>query len=153
MNTRKKDKSTHPGIPDMSASQLASAGLSSAHNARRPSVKKPTKDQRISSLEDELQVARELISRVRVLLCTVFVSLYLHPPTFQYRSNDRAASEDCTQVPLDAGDETDPATDVEERETITAGKKRKAAGSTGLASKYVLIFSRLNSVINGMLSG
>lgn len=58
MNTRKKNKSAHPGIPDMTPSQLASAGL----NMSRSSNKKPTKNQEISALKDELRAVRELVS-------------------------------------------------------------------------------------------
>ena len=64
MNTRKKNKSRHPGIPDMTPSQLASAGLSRVQNTRRASAKKPTKDQQIATLQDELRAVRELISNV-----------------------------------------------------------------------------------------
>ena len=58
MKTCQKNKSTHSGKADMTASQLALAGLS--QNVR----KKPTKDQRIAALEEQLEIARELISRV-----------------------------------------------------------------------------------------
>ena len=61
MNTRKKNKSKHPGIPDMTPSQLASAGLSRAAATRR---RGPTKDQQITSLQDELRDLRELIANV-----------------------------------------------------------------------------------------
>jgi len=65
MITRKKNKSAHPGIPDMTPSQRASAGLSHARGVRRSSNKKQTKDQQISALKDEAQELRELISSVR----------------------------------------------------------------------------------------
>ena len=64
MITRKKNKSARPGIPDMTPSQLASAGLSHIRSSRRPSNKKPTKDQQIEALKSELRAARELISSV-----------------------------------------------------------------------------------------
>ena len=67
MNTRKKNKSAHPGIPDMTPLQLASAQLASVdfpRTARRPS-KKLTKDQQIAALNDELQALRELVLKVR----------------------------------------------------------------------------------------
>ena len=63
MVTRKKNKSAHPGLPDMTPSQRASAGLSHARGARS-SNKKPTKDQQISALNDEVQELRELILSV-----------------------------------------------------------------------------------------
>jgi len=69
MITRKKNKSARPGIPDMTPSQLASAGLSHAQSTRRPSNKKPTKDQQIEALKSELRAARELISSVIFLHC------------------------------------------------------------------------------------
>lgn len=61
MNTRGKNKSKHPGIPDMTPSQLSAAGL-----PRTPSThqKKLTKNQEIASLKDELRSLRELISSV-----------------------------------------------------------------------------------------
>ena len=68
MNTRRKNKAAHPGIPDMTPSQLSSAGLSRTSNTRRPSNKKLTKDQQIAALRDELRAAQELISSVTILL-------------------------------------------------------------------------------------
>jgi hypothetical protein len=65
MNTRKKNKSTHPGVPDMTPSQLSSSGLSRIPAAR--SKKGPTKDQQIAALKDELKTLRELISSVSCL--------------------------------------------------------------------------------------
>lgn len=66
MKTRQKNKSTNPGAPDMTPSQLRSAGLSHTTNARPPSTtsKKPTKDQQIAALKNELRAAQELISSV-----------------------------------------------------------------------------------------
>ena len=61
MNTCKKNKSAHPGIPDMTPSQLASAGLSHTPKTHRLSNKKLTKDQQIAALKDEIQAVRELI--------------------------------------------------------------------------------------------
>lgn len=79
MNTCRKNKSAHPGIPDMTPSQLASAGLSRARNAGRPSNKKPTKDQQIATLRNELRAAQELISSVTFfLLCVTRISVRLH---------------------------------------------------------------------------
>lgn len=59
MNTRVKNKSAHPGVPDMSASQLSAAGLS-----RTSGKRKMTKDQQIMALKDELRAAKEAISSV-----------------------------------------------------------------------------------------
>ena len=68
MNTRNKNKSAHPGIPDMTPSQLASANLSRGPNTRRPpNMKKPTKDQQIAALKDELRAAQKLTSSVTIL--------------------------------------------------------------------------------------
>lgn len=75
MKTRAKNRSAHPGIPDMTPSQLASAGLP---NPRRASKKKLTKDQQIAALKDELRVAQELaVSSVTsfVLFYSYFVAL------------------------------------------------------------------------------
>ncbi|KAF9642383.1 hypothetical protein BDM02DRAFT_3133127 [Thelephora ganbajun] len=108
MNTRQKNKSAHPGIPDMTPSQLTSAGLSHAQDAHRPSKKKLTKDQQIAALRDELRVTRELVV-----------------------SNNRSE-----EVPMDTGGDTDPGTDVEEFETAVVGTKRKvSSGTAGSTSK------------------
>jgi hypothetical protein len=56
MNTRRKNKLAHPGRPDMTPSQLSSAGLPVR---RRP--KKLTKDQQIAALKDELRAAQEQV--------------------------------------------------------------------------------------------
>jgi len=69
MNTRKKNKSARPGVPDMTRSQLALAGLSTP----RSSNKKPTKTQEIAALKDELQAFRELVSNM-----ARFTSRYLY---------------------------------------------------------------------------
>jgi len=61
MDTRRKNKSTHPGLPDMTPSQLSSAGLTRTPAPRR---KKATKDQQITALQDELRSIRELLSKV-----------------------------------------------------------------------------------------
>ena len=63
MNTRKKNKSAHPGIPDMTPSQLASAGLPLVKPTRpKPTLKKPSvKDQKIADLEEELRTAQAII--------------------------------------------------------------------------------------------
>ncbi|KAF9778111.1 hypothetical protein BJ322DRAFT_1025213 [Thelephora terrestris] len=103
MNTRKKNKSARPGIPDMSPSMLALAGLL---KVRQPAKKKLTKDQTIAALRDELRAAQESM---------IASSL---------------ATDD-----LDAGGDTEPTTDVEELETTAGGKKRKASGLPGSASK------------------
>lgn len=63
MVTRKKNKSAHPGVPDMTQSQLAASGLLDAPNAnaRAPSRRRQTKAQEIAALKEELRVAREQI--------------------------------------------------------------------------------------------
>ena len=66
-NTRRKNKSAHPGTPDMTSSQLASAGLSRTVKTPLPSKKKLTKDQQIAALRDELRAAQDLISTVSPL--------------------------------------------------------------------------------------
>lgn len=79
MNTRKKNKSKHPGVPDMTPSQLLSAGLSSTLATRR---KKPTKDQQIAALKDELRAVRELISNVSNSFYLIYITLHLQIPHF-----------------------------------------------------------------------
>ena len=64
MNTRNKNKSTHPGIPDMTPLQLSSTGLSRGPITRRPPNKKLTKDQQIAALKDKLRASQEIISSV-----------------------------------------------------------------------------------------
>lgn len=67
MITRKKNKTAHPGIPDMTPLQLASAGISHPRTARRSS-KKLTKDQQIAALRDKLRAAEELILNARYFI-------------------------------------------------------------------------------------
>ena len=65
MITHRKNKFANPGIPDMTPSQLSSAGLSHASSAHCVSGKKKlTKDQQIVALQDELRTAQELILSV-----------------------------------------------------------------------------------------
>ena len=63
MNTRRKNKSAHPGIPDMMPLQLASAGLPLVKPTRpKPTLKKLSmKDQKIADLEEELRAAQAII--------------------------------------------------------------------------------------------
>ena len=60
MKTRAKNASKHPAAPDMTPAQLAAAGIP---QPKRPQ-KKPTKDQRIATLEEDLRMARELLQMV-----------------------------------------------------------------------------------------
>jgi len=135
MDTRRKNKSAHPGLPDMTPSQVSSAGLSRTPAPRR---KKATKDQQISALQDELRSIRELLSEV-----PHFTLFNLHPPNahqsshFQKHSNSRAARRDQAQ---DADGDTDPGTDME-AETVAVGMKRKGSSTIGTTSRYALNLS------------
>lgn len=63
--TRTKNQSAHPGVPDMTPSQLALAGLSRAQNTPQPKKKKGlTGAKKIKALEEELRIAQEIIARV-----------------------------------------------------------------------------------------
>ena len=133
MTTRSKNKSTHPGLPDMTPSQLSSAGLSRTPAPRR---KKATKDQQIAALQDELRSIQELLSKV-----PSFYLIYIHPTltnpfVFQKNSDSRAV---CCDRAQDADGDTEPGTDVE-AETATAGSKRKAP-TTIATPKYMPKFS------------
>jgi len=64
MNTRAKNKSKHPAAPVMTPAQLAAAGISQ----QKRSKKKPTKDQHIAALEEDLRATRELLRMVILLL-------------------------------------------------------------------------------------
>ena len=79
-NTRKKNKSVHPGAPDMTPSRLAAAGLSHLSKTRRP-PKQLTKDQRIAALEEELRIAREFagVSSSTLALLNVSHPCFLKP--------------------------------------------------------------------------
>jgi len=79
MDTRKKNKSTHPGIPDMTLSQLTSAGLA---RTPAPCRKKATKDQQIAALQDELRSIRELISNVTCFTSSI-TTLLTNPSIFR----------------------------------------------------------------------
>ena len=50
--TRPKNKSSHPGAPDMTPSQRTLAGIAP------PKKKQPSKDQQIAALKDELHAAQ-----------------------------------------------------------------------------------------------
>ena len=102
MKTRHKNKSAHPGVPDMTQSQLTSSGLSGAPNARPPlRRKRQTKAQEILALQEELRVTRELmISNVAnsfLSLSVVLTSFFLEPfqhtrrsqRTERYRAGNR----------------------------------------------------------------
>ena len=132
MNTRRKNKSAHPGIPDMTPSQLLLAGLSRTVNTRRLPGKKPTKDQQIAALKEELRAAQELMSSV-----SPPTSVYIHRDVLIAFSIFQSQSRSDGHDDLDAGGDTDPATDPEES-YVTAGAKRKAKGSANLAPRCVL---------------
>lgn len=68
-NTCPKNKSKHPGIPNMTPLQRTTAGLPRASQVSRsspkkPSTRKPTKDQQIAALQSQLHAAQELMSKV-----------------------------------------------------------------------------------------
>jgi hypothetical protein len=78
MNTRKKNKSAHPGIPDMTAPQLSLAGLSRPAVAHRPPSKRLNKDQQITALKDELRAVQELVANVtHFTLCCVYYDILI----------------------------------------------------------------------------
>lgn len=68
MNTRRKNKTKHPGAPDMTPSQLASAGLPHTPRMRRPLSKKKTKDQQLAAMREEMLAKDEEIHAQRHLL-------------------------------------------------------------------------------------
>lgn len=125
MITRKKNKSAHPGKPDMTPSQLTVAGLRRTSDSHRPSTKKLTKDQQIAALRDELRVAQEAISSVSLFTPGLLVR-HTICHRFQSRSNRHAVLDNQP----DSGGDTEPATDLED--TFTAvGTKRQSVGSSG----------------------
>ena len=145
MNTRQKNKTAHPGIPDMTPSQLALAGLpctTNAHhtNTSHTSNKKPMKNQQITALKDELRAAQELILNV-TSLSLVFGSFYLYPSTFQNGSSKHMVHNDRVQASLDVGGDTDPATDTEDDRTVVTGTKRKGGKSTSSATRCALSYA------------
>jgi hypothetical protein len=138
MNTHRKNKSAHPGTPDMTLSQLTLAGLSHAQNTRHPPPnRKPTKDQQIAALEDKLRAAQELISNIThfALYYLYLITIMMH--ILQSSSNSHVARDDHTQVSLDSDGDTEHTTNTEEPETTTTvGAKQKASKSAALAPKY-----------------
>ena len=103
----------------MTPSQLLLARLSRTPNARRPSAKKLTKDQ--------------LISLTSASTCC---DVLMIPFVFQARFGEDNAHDDPTRASLDAGGDTDPATDPEES-YATVGVKHKAGRSAGSATGCV----------------
>lgn len=83
VGTRGKNKSAHPGIPDMTPSQLASAGLPPAKTTRRapnklrPGKKLSVKDQQIADLQEELRVAQETIVIFSPLYRSTMLTVFL----------------------------------------------------------------------------
>lgn len=137
-NTRKKNQSAHPGLPDMTPSQLSSAGLSRGSTTRRPLNKKLTKDQQIAALKDELRAVQEHMSSVSHF---IFPHMYLDALTNSLIVQSRsAAHDDQTRASPDTGGDTDPATDAEETQMVTVGTKRKISASARSASTCVLSF-------------
>ena len=65
MQTRAKNKSKHPPKSVMTPTQLAAAGV---FVPRPKPIRKPTKDQLIAALEEDLRVTRELLQTVLVPL-------------------------------------------------------------------------------------
>jgi len=85
-----------------------------------------------------------------VLLYTTHLNVLTGSPILQSRSNKSAGRSNETQEALDAGGDTDPATDVEETQTLVVGTKRKATGSARLVSTYVLGLFVLCLCFNGV---
>ena len=69
--TRQKNKTSHPGAPDMTPSQLASAGIA---RLKKSSSKGPSKDQQITALKEELHAAQEAMSTVSCFFFIPFSS-------------------------------------------------------------------------------
>ena len=62
MTTRKQNKSAHPGIPDMTPSQLLAVGLPPTTPRVSGKVKKLTKDQQIALLTEQLRASQGISS-------------------------------------------------------------------------------------------
>ena len=123
-------KTSHPGAPDMTPSQLASASL--------PRPTKPAKlsmAKEIAALKAELCAAQEVI-----YVCgpTLYFSYLIITLAFsQSRSNEPLLHGDPVQDSLDTSGDTEPTTDVEE--TSPVGTKRKKTGSAHTTSKFVVL--------------
>ena len=137
MITRRKNKSAHPGTPDMTPLQLLSAGLSHTPKSRRPSAKKLTKDQQIAALRDELRTAQELMSKAQVNPLTLahhITTTLTATFVLQSRFDGNDTQDNPIQASPDAGGDTDPATDSDET-YATVGAKRKARRAASLTPR------------------
>lgn len=139
MMTRKKNKSAHPGVPDMTPAQLASANLPRTRTARCLPKKRATKDQQKTAfLDNGLQATQVRLSNA---MCIVIFRVFTLLLTSRFPPNvspGQLADNDSPQMLMDAGEETEPATDIEDS-TASTGMKRKASRSAGSTSKFVLI--------------
>ena len=139
MDTRRKNKSAHPGVPDMTRSQLSSAGLP---HPPAPHHKKATKDQQIATLQDELGSIRELLSNVSCLTPSKSLHRITHKFVFQTQSNSHA---ECTNQAQDVEVDTDPRTDLELQTAVVGTKRKRSGGTTSrYAQKSSFCFLRFN---------
>jgi hypothetical protein len=81
MTTRRKNKLAHPAACVMTPAQLTAAGIPQPKRKQ----KRPTKDQRIAALEEDLRATRELLQTVRVSTLST-IQLYSHSLTLLHRA-------------------------------------------------------------------
>lgn len=135
MVTRAKNKTTHPAACVMSPAQLAAAGIPAPPLKR--SQKKPTKDERIAALEEDLRATREL------LLQTVFTSrspwsIY---STYSFSQSHVAGLNGSVgmtpESPSDCGD-TELATDDDDDYSLPTGSRKRSSQKSAPGSvRYV----------------
>jgi hypothetical protein len=135
MKTRAGNKEKRPAASVMTPAQLAAAGISDPR-PKKPQ-KKPTKDQRIAALEENLRITRELLQTV------------IFPPLLHFRSlltmtiaqNLPSAIAGsgigmASQSPNDGGD-TEPATDDDETYPKAGSRKRSSRKLPGAGARCI----------------
>ena len=134
MNTRAKNKTAHPAVPITTPARLLATGITKSQS-KRPR-KKQTKDQQIAALREDLRMAQELLQVIPTLFSFSFTLFTISP------QNHPASAENAggamPELPDDGGD-TEPATEDEEEEALTTGRKRAAKRPAGTGIKCMFL--------------
>ena len=142
MKTHAKNASKHPAAPDMTPAQLAAAGIPQPKHPQR----KPTKDQRIAALEEDLRMARELLQMVSrshplstLLRWSHLFMIHRIMSLGQLAALERHQGH---QTPFD----TDPATDDDDDDNFAAAGSRKRSHQKPVSgARYVVLLNSMTT--------
>ena len=138
MKTRLKNQSAHPAAPVMTPAQLKAAGI--AKPQTKQSQKKPTKDQQIAALKEDIRAMHDLLQ----VVCTMFTFPYHHSGFSRLSTQNCPASVRNTSGMAQEPDndcDTEVATENDDDDYLpVTGQKRISKKSVDIGPRYIVFF-------------